>query len=169
MLCEAMADRPKLLVSACLLGSPVRYDGSAKSFADDALARWQREGRIVSVCPEIMGGFPTPRPPAEIADMKDGGAVLDGSGRVIEAGGKDVTAAFVDGAHAALRTAQKHDCRFALLTDGSPSCGSIAIYDGSFTGRKHANAGVTATLLRRHEITVFAPSQIGELEALMDR
>lgn len=163
-----MVEPPKLLVSACLLGRPVRYDGTAKTLHDDALGRWRRDDRVVAVCPELLGGLPTPRPPAEIADALDGQAVLDGRGRVIETGGADITPAFVHGAHAALKLALDHGCRLALLIDGSPSCGSASIYDGSFTGRRHAGEGVTAALLRRHGVTVFAPDRIDELAAMMD-
>lgn len=163
-----MIEHPKLLVSACLLGKPVRYDGTAKTLRDDALSRWLREGRVVAVCPELLGGLPTPRPPAEIADALGGQAVLDGLGRVMEVGGTDVTAAFIDGALAALNLALDHGCRFALLIDGSPSCGSALVYDGSFTGHRNAGEGVTAALLRRHGVTVFAPDRIDELAVMMD-
>jgi uncharacterized protein YbbK (DUF523 family) len=146
----------------------VRYDGTAKTLHGDALSRWRRDGRLVAVCPEQLGGLPTPRPPAEIADAHDGPAVLDGRGRVIETGGADITSAFVQGAQAALKLALDHGCRFALLTDGSPSCGSGLIYDGSFTGRRHAGEGVAAELLRHHGVTVFAPDRIDELAAMMD-
>ncbi|CAG9271029.1 conserved hypothetical protein [Paraburkholderia unamae] len=160
---------PKILVSACLLGSPVRYNGSAKTVAHALLDQWQREGRLVPVCPEVAGGFGVPRPPAEIAAAACGAAVLAGTARVIDVRGMDVTSHFVDGAQAALELALAHDCRFALLTDASPSCGSHAIYDGSFAGRKHAGAGVTTALLRQHGIEVFAETEIDALEARLAR
>ncbi|MEM5310137.1 DUF523 domain-containing protein [Paraburkholderia sp. JHI869] len=156
---------PNILVSACLLGRPVRYNGSAKTVAHALIEQWQREERLVPVCPEVAGGFGVPRPPAEIADAASGGAVLAGAARVIDVRGEDVTAQFVRGAHVALELALTHDCRFALLVDGSPSCGSRAIYDGSFAGHKHAGAGVTTTLLRQHGIEVFAETEIDALHA----
>ncbi|WP_322028407.1 DUF523 domain-containing protein [Paraburkholderia sp. J76] len=156
---------PRILVSACLLGRPVRYNGSAKTVAHALIAQWQREERLVPVCPEVAGGFGVPRPPAEIAHAASGAAVLAGAARVIDARGEDVTAPFVRGAQLALELALAHDCRFALLVDGSPSCGSRAIYDGSFTGHKHAGAGVTAALLRQHGIEVFAETEIDALHA----
>ncbi|WP_322046377.1 DUF523 domain-containing protein [Paraburkholderia sp. J67] len=156
----------KVLVSACLLGSPVRYNGAAKTLAHPLLEAWQREGRVVSVCPELMGGFGVPRPAAEIARAESGDRVLAGAAQVVDASGADVTALFVAGARAALASALEHDCRFALLIDGSPSCGSRFIYDGSFSGQRHAGAGVTAALLRAHGIEVFADS---EIEALGER
>jgi uncharacterized protein YbbK (DUF523 family) len=86
-----------------------------------------------------------------------------GGARVIEATGADVTDLFVAGAHAALNLAREHDCKLALLIDGSPSCGSSFIYDGAFAGRKHVGAGVTAALLRQHGIEVFAGADIDAL------
>ncbi|KAA9370111.1 DUF523 domain-containing protein [Ochrobactrum quorumnocens] len=153
----------KILISACLAGHPVRYNGSAKPLAHPLVDQWRAEGRLVTLCPEVMAGFGVPRLPAEIAAGDDGEAVLSGNGRVIEENGGDVTAQFVAGAQAALAVAQANDCRLALLIDGSPSCGSRSIYDGKFIGQKHSGAGVTATLLRSHGIEVFADSQIEDL------
>ena len=154
----------RILISACLLGRKVRHDGSDKAVDDPAIARWQREGRLVPVCPEVAAGFPTPRPAAEIDGAGGGDGVLDGSTRIVETTGADVTASFLDGAHIALSVARQHGCTHALLTDASPSCGSTAIYDGTFGNTKTAGMGVTTALLRRHGIKVFAHTQIDELE-----
>lgn len=159
----------KILVSACLLGNPVRYDGVAKTLTHPALEAWRREGRIVSICPELSGGFGVPRLPAEIAQAQAGEAVLAGTARVVDVAGADVTPFFVAGAQAALDLARAHDCRFALLIDGSPSCGSRFIYDGSFSGQRRVGAGVTAALLRQHGIEVFADSEIDALCARLAR
>lgn len=157
----------RILVSACLLGQPVRYDGRGKPLFHPHLERWKEEGRVVGFCPEMAAGMPAPRAPAEIAGGATGADVLDGKGRVIDSNGLDVTAEFLSAAEKALAMARHHRCRHALLIDGSPSCGSIAIYDGSFAGRKHAGSGVTAALLARSGIAVFAPSAIEALaEAL---
>jgi len=146
----------KLLISACLLGNPVRYDGRDKKLASALLERLAAEGRLVAICPELAGGLPVPRAPAEIQD-----------GRVIDATGTDVSAAFEDGAQRALALAQAEWCRFALLTDGSPSCGSSFVYDGSFSGTRVPGRGVTAAVLERHGIRVFAPDRIVELASLL--
>lgn len=153
---ESMSIRgPKVLVSACLLGRPVRYDGSSKSLNNEHISRWAAEGRVISVCPEMLAGLPTPRPPAEIAGGQSGAAVLSGDAVILEAGGRDVTATYVEGARAALALASRHGCQYALLMDGSPSCGVSFIYDGSFTGRRQSGDGATAALLRQHKIQVF--------------
>jgi len=155
----------KILVSACLAGFPVRYNGTAKTARDAWLASWREEGRLVIVCPEVAAGFPTPRPPAEIQLRGTGADVLNHRASIDDNTGADVTALFIAGARHALERAQAEDCRFALLADGSPSCGSTFIYDGEFSGTRHAAAGVTATLLQQHGIRVFAESQIAELAA----
>ncbi|MDR6432089.1 DUF523 domain-containing protein [Brucella pseudogrignonensis] len=155
----------KILISACLAGHPVRYNGSAKPLNHPLIDQWRSEGRLVSVCPELMGGFSVPRPSAEIAEGSNGEAVLAGEGRVVEENGKDVTSQFIAGARAALAVARANDCRFALLIDGSPSCGSRLIYDGNFAGKKHSGAGVTATLLRSNGIEVFSDMEIEALGA----
>lgn len=153
----------KILVSACLIGRPVRYDGAAKSVAHPALEQWRREGRLVTICPELTAGFSVPRPPAEISQGQSGQAVLAGDAQVFEATGADVSDLYIAGAQAALALALEHECTFALLADGSPSCGSSFIYGGSFDGRKHVGAGVTAALLRQNGIEVFAESEIDAL------
>jgi uncharacterized protein YbbK (DUF523 family) len=171
----------RILVSACLLGVPVRYDGKAKTRDDEILARWRSEGRLLSCCPEVSGGLPVPRPPAEVTstalpgrpaaeasavtDGTDGAAVLDGAARVLTASGVDVTAAFVRGAAAALEVAQRHAVRVAVLKEGSPSCGSSRIYDGTFTGHATTGSGVTTALLTRHGIRVFNEDQLGPAAA----
>jgi uncharacterized protein YbbK (DUF523 family) len=158
----------RILVSACLLGRPVRYNGSAKPFIHPALARWQAEDRVVSICPELTAGFSVPRPPAEIRASRSGEDVLTGAARVIEQGGADVTALYLTGARAALALARTENCRFALLIDGSPSCGSSFIHNGDFDGAIHNGSGVTAALLRAHGIEVFAPAEIERLELMIE-
>jgi uncharacterized protein YbbK (DUF523 family) len=115
----------------------------------------------------VAAGLPTPRPPAEIQLRRSGADVLNHAASILENTGADVTALFIAGAEHALRRAQAENCRYALLADGSPSCGSTFIHDGEFSGATHAGAGVTATLLRQHGIRVFAQSQIAELAAVI--
>jgi len=159
----------RILISACLLGRPVRYDGRGKALAHHLLERWKAEDRLVPVCPEVIAGFPTPRPPAEFEPGANGETVLDGRARVFENTGQDVTAQFLNGADAALRIARENGCRFALLTDGSPSCGSGIVYGGRFDGRTVAGEGVAAALLRRHGVSVFSEGRIEELAQALAR
>ncbi|MBX8802138.1 DUF523 domain-containing protein [Ochrobactrum sp. MR28] len=154
----------KILVSACLLGKPVRYNGSDKKSGHPALEQWVREERVISVCPELTAGFSIPRPPAEIANGFSGNDVLSENARVVEITGRDVTELYVEGARATLAVALENGCKYALLTDGSPSCGSAFIYDGAFAGNKHNAAGVTSALLLQHGIEVFSEAQIPALQ-----
>jgi uncharacterized protein YbbK (DUF523 family) len=150
----------RLLVSACLLGQKVRYNGSDKYLEDRLLTLWQQQGRIVPICPEVAAGLPTPRPPAEIRPS---------DGHIFENTGADVTEIFETGAQIALTVAQRESCRFALLTDGSPSCGATFVYDGSFSGTRVPGQGRTVALLRRHGIAVYAPSEIDTLAIALER
>jgi uncharacterized protein YbbK (DUF523 family) len=147
-----------LLVSACLLGLPTCYDGKARAIP--GLLEFAARGLVVPICPEIAGGLPVPRPPAECVGG-DGEAVLEGLAFVRTAGGEDVTAAFVAGAGRALDIAQRLGIRRALLKENSPSCGSRCTYDGTFQGRLVAGQGVTVALLRRHGIEVISEEQWG--------
>ena len=153
----------KILVSACLLGEKVRYDGG-DCRQSGLLEQWQGEGRLISICPEVAGGLPIPRPPAEIVSGC-ANAILCGDGSVQRNNGVDVTDAFVDGAERALALCIKHQIRFAILKEGSPSCGSSKINDGTFSGIKIKGEGVTASLLKRHGITVFSESEVEQLVA----
>lgn len=155
----------KILISACLLGQPVRYDGLSKPVVSEQLALWQTEGRLVPFCPEVAGGLPTPRPAAEIVQTGAGYKVLTSDGR-------DLTAPFVQGAEQALTLCQEHDIRLAIMTENSPSCGSHSIYDGQHRRQIIAGEGLTVALLRQHGIRVFSQHQITQaaacLQALSD-
>ncbi|MFS1301577.1 DUF523 domain-containing protein [Streptosporangium longisporum] len=157
----------RIMVSACLMGRRVRYDGAAKTSEDALLAAWRRQGRLVAFCPEVEGGLPVPRPAAEIEGGAGGGAVLDGTARVLTAGGEDVTAAFVAGARAALEAARSCGARVAILKEGSPSCGSLTIHDGAFAGGRVPGHGVTTALLERNGIAVFGEGRVAEAAAYL--
>ena len=142
----------RVLVSACLLGQPVRYDGQSKGIVSDWLSELGAEGRTQSFCPEVAGGLPTPRPPSERQGE-----------RVVTASGLDVTDEFDRGADLALALCLAQGIRFALLKEGSPSCGSSRIYNGRFEGVSVAGEGKTTALLRRNGIAVFSEEQLPEL------
>ncbi|PYB92006.1 DUF523 domain-containing protein [Pseudomonas koreensis] len=150
----------KILVSRCLLGHRVRYDGGA-SGPFDLLEQWIEEGRVVPLCPEVAGGLPTPRAAAEIPGGQ-GVEVLDGIAAVITTDGEDVSAQFLEGARQALELVQKHGIRVAVLKANSPSCGNLLTYDGTFRGVKVSGEGVTAALLKRHGVRVFSELELAE-------
>lgn len=151
-------EAPRILVSACLLGHPVRFDGGAKPCASPILARWVAEGWVVPVCPEQAGGLDTPRPPGE----------LQPDGRVRTADGTDLTEAFLEGAQATLDLARRIGAVLAILKEGSPSCGSGFVHDGTFRGRRRPGQGMTASLLRAHGIPVFSEEALEEAQAWLE-
>jgi uncharacterized protein YbbK (DUF523 family) len=137
----------EILVSACLLGVPCRYD--AKSGEDARVIALAGRHTLIPVCPEIYGGLPTPRTPCEIRD-----------GRVYQKTGEDVTGEYTNGAQAARLFARVAGCRYAVLKERSPSCGTGRIYDGSFSGKLVPGDGVTAALLKKDGIIVLTPDQL---------
>jgi uncharacterized protein YbbK (DUF523 family) len=155
----------KILVSRCLLGHRVRYDGGA-SGPFDQLQQWLDEGRVVPLCPEVAGGLPTPRAAAEIPGGQ-GSEVLEGQAAVITTDGEDVSAQFLSGAFQALELVQKHDIRIAVLKAYSPSCGNLLTYDGTFSGVKVSGEGVTAALLKRHGVQVFSELELPQAAAAL--
>ena len=150
---DNIINTPKILVSACLLGCPVRYDGQSKPVHHELLQRWHANGWLVPFCPEQAGGLPTPRPAAEIQ--------IDG--RIITGCGQDVTTAFVKGAEQALAVCREQRIQYAILKESSPSCGSSTVYDGQFRNRKIAGEGVTCKLLRRNNISVYSEEELDVL------
>lgn len=139
----------KILVSACLLGESCKYSGGS-NYNQGVLDWLKKKGaEAVPICPEVMGGLPTPRMPSEI----DGG-------RVVTKDGRDVTEAFQKGAEAALRTALKNQCSLAVLKERSPSCGCGSIYDGSFTGTVTQGDGMAARLLKQAGIRILGENSL---------
>jgi uncharacterized protein YbbK (DUF523 family) len=145
------------VVSACLMGCQCRYDKGTNEV--EAVAQMVKNGEAVPVCPEQLGGLPTPRNPAEIVGG-DGFDVLDGKAKVIDNQGRDVTRQFLDGALQTLRIAQTAGAREAVLKERSPSCGSRMIYDGTFSRTTKQGVGVTAALLMRNGIRVISEEQV---------
>jgi uncharacterized protein YbbK (DUF523 family) len=154
----------RILVSSCLAGRPVRYDGAAKPVEADLFERWRAEGRLVPFCPELSGGLTVPRPPAEIVGG-DGGDGRDRTAPALTSTGEEVTGEFMRGARLALETARRSGARTALLKEGSPSCGTHRVYDGTFTGTPAPGTGVTTALLERAGIKVFAETDLAPVQA----
>ncbi len=145
---------PKILISACLLGDSVRYDGQHKLIAHPIIEQWSKAGYLIKQCPEVSGGLSIPRPPAEIQDA-EASAIT-----VLTNQGEDVTQAFTDGANHTLQLCLQYNIKLAILTEGSPSCGSSLINDGNFSGNKIKGEGLTTRLLRQHQIKVFSHNQL---------
>jgi len=142
---------PKILISSCLLGNKVRYDGKDNLQSNTRLHDWVKAGNVIAICPEMAGGLPTPRPPAEIQqDTK----------RVITIDGEDVTAEYVAGAEKALALVKQHNIRVVILKARSPSCGAKQIYDGTHSGKLIPGQGATAALLSKHGIQLFDETEI---------
>lgn len=155
-------EKQKILISACLLGNKVRYDGK-DSFCDHPiLQQWQQQQQLIIVCPEMAGGLPTPRPACQIVGSGGGDAVLQGTAQVISSEGMDATAQYLQGAHKALELAQTHHVAMAILKARSPSCGNNIIYDGSFSKSLIPGMGVSAALLTQHGFKVFNEEQLEE-------
>jgi uncharacterized protein YbbK (DUF523 family) len=158
----------KILISACLLGRKVRYDGKTLPVTDNLLERWMAQGRVISVCPEVDAGMSIPRAPAEIT-AGTGYDVLAGTAKVLIENGDEVSAYFEKGAQLTLALCKQYDIKVAVLTESSPSCGSSNIYDGSFTRQKIAGVGVTVALLEQHGIKVFNQHQLSEADRALGR
>ncbi|MDY9922033.1 MAG: DUF523 domain-containing protein [Synergistota bacterium] len=143
----------KILVSACLLGINSRYCGGG--CLNEKIASLTANHDLIPVCPEQLGGLPTPREPDEIRE-----------GRVFEKNGKDNTDNFQKGADETLRLARLLKVDMAILKQNSPSCGSSMIYDGTFSGKKIPGSGITASLLIQNGIRVISEDDIDELREL---
>lgn len=145
-----------IAVSACLLGTPCRYDGRSKPCEAARHLRELPSVTVVPVCPEAAGGLLTPRTPSEIV----------GSGadrRVVDPQGTDRTDAFRRGAQKTLELVREAGCTVAVLKSKSPSCGIGRVYDGSFSGRLVAGNGVAAQLLLDHGVAAIDEERLAEL------
>jgi uncharacterized protein YbbK (DUF523 family) len=148
-----------ILVSSCLAGLEVRYDSTHS--LNKNVSKLVKENKAVTICPELLGGFSTPREPAEIVGG-DGGDVLDGKAKVIEKSGEDVTELYIKGAYATLEKAKEINAKIVVLKENSPSCGSSMIYNGEFMSKKIVGNGVTSALLKRNGLRVISEEKLAE-------
>ena len=146
------------LISACLLGIRCAYSGDDK-YKNDRAVELSGIEPLIPICPEQLGGLPTPRAPQEIQDG-EGEDVLNGRCRVLNKNGEDVTREFVRGAEETLRIAEQLKVKEFIGKFGSPSCGCSQIYDGSFLGRLTSGDGVTTALLRRNGIRIIGEEDL---------
>ena len=137
----------RILVSACLLGENCKYSGGNNY--DQAVVDFVQGHRVIPVCPEVLGGLPIPRSPAELVD-----------GVVINKAGISVDEQFRAGAEKALAIAKQNRAELAILQPRSPSCGVKEIYDGSFTGRKIPGQGVFAKMLQQAGIPALDAGEL---------
>jgi uncharacterized protein YbbK (DUF523 family) len=140
------------LVSSCLAGINCRYDG--KNNLNKKVTELVKAGKAIPVCPEVLGGLPTPRDPSEIIVDEEGNK------RVVTEKGKDLTAEFKLGAEKALQIAKILEAKKAILQQRSPSCGSWKIYDGTFSTNLISGSGLTAELLIAEGIEVLTEADL---------
>jgi len=140
----------KILVSACLVGENCKYN--AGNNLCERVVSLSQNHTLIPVCPEMMGGLPSPRPSCEIV-----------SGIVTSTEGKNVDAEFRRGAEAALLVAKQNEVDLAVLQPRSPSCGVHMIYDGTFSGGKIPGSGVFATLLKENGFRAVEPQDLDGL------
>ncbi len=145
--------KPKLLISACLQGDNVKYDGGNNLIENLDILKENFE--LVAVCPEVMGGLTIPRMPCEITSFKPL--------KIENEFGINMADHFIDGARTVLEMAQQLDIKYALMKSNSPSCGNEKIYDGTFSGTLVDQAGVSSKFLIDHGIKVFNEYQTDKL------
>ena len=137
----------KILVSACLLGTPCRFDGASKKYED--IEELRRKYDIIPFCPEVEGGLKTPRTPCEIR-----------GGKVINKKGEDYTKAYMLGAEKALKLCKFLGIEVAILKENSPSCGTSKIHNGMFDGKLINGMGLTAKLLSANGIKCYSENTV---------
>lgn len=148
--------KPKILISSCLIGENVKYDGGNNALHVKILEQWKQEGILVPLCPEVLGGLGVPRSPCE---------VIEGTHRVINKMGEDVTIFFEKGASETLKIVQENNISMAILKARSPSCGKDIIYDGTFTSTRVNDSGITCKLLQESGVVVFSEEELENAQA----
>lgn len=149
-----------IIVSACLAGVECRYNGSSYAFPE--IVEMVSQGKAIPICPEILAGLPTPRPPVE-----------QYKGKIISLNGEDWTDQYVSGARIGLEIAVASRCQKAILKSKSPTCGLGQIYDGTFSGKLVSGDGIFSKLLKENGIEVcteenFTASSILELKTKLE-
>ena len=138
-----------VLISACLLGVDCKYNGSNNKLDDKIIHSLKEKYNLIPVCPQIMGGMPTPRNPVEISD-----------GKVFDYDGEEFTKEFEKGSEEVVKLAKLYDATIAILKENSPSCGSNYIYDGTFNHQKIKGMGIAAHKLSKENIKLFSEENV---------
>jgi uncharacterized protein YbbK (DUF523 family) len=139
-----------LIISSCLCGNNTKYNGGNNLI--DKLDLLKEKFNLITICPEVFGGLTTPRNPSEIIGDK-----------VFSNKGLDVTDNFHNGAKMAVDILKKYNAKYALLKEGSPSCGVHKVYDGTFSGVKISGSGITTQMFKKLGIIVFSENEVEEL------
>ena len=147
-----------ILVSACLLGHKVKYNGRDDN-TQELLLQYNERGHFLAVCPECFAMLPVPRPKREI-QQGTGPQVMAGRAKAADIHAMDTTAYMLTGADKVLKIAEAYHAKVAILKEGSPSCGVHRIYDGHFNGTTVRGSGVSAALLQKHGITVYSEQDL---------
>lgn len=142
-----------ILISSCLIGLNVKWNGKSKNIAD--LKRLVSEGKAIFLCPEQIGGLSTPRVPAEIEAGRTAKEVLEGKAKIIGNNGSNLTEEIIRGSNETLKFCKEYGIKIAILRDGSPTCGSVKTYSGRFDGVKIKGRGVLTELLEQNGIKVY--------------
>ena len=148
-------EKEKLLISSCLLGEFVKYNGHHNLLEDSIIEELKKRYTLFSVCPETEGGLPTPRFPNEIISINPL--------KVINKEQVDQTKEFVTGATKTLEICKNEGISKAILKANSPSCGNKTIYDGTFSSRRIKGSGVTADMLIKNNIEVYNEDELEKL------
>lgn len=143
--------KEKILISACLIGAKVRYDGRDKREPD--AFKLLNHFDLIPICPETDGGLSVPRQPSE----------LNGERQAVTADGRDVTAAYQKGISLTLEIVRRFHIKLAVLKDRSPSCGVHRIHDGSFNGGLIDGTGLLTEALLQEGLTVISENEIENL------
>jgi len=151
----------KIIVSSCLMGKFVRYNGTTYWSTHPILELLKKKVEIIDFCPEVEGGLPTPRKAAEIRGG-DGFDVLLKNAQVLTNTQKNITKNFIDGAKKLRTICEKYNIGFVIFKEGSPACGVNRIYDGTFTHTSKTGTGVAAALLKKLKIPLFSEDEIEE-------
>ena len=148
----------KILISACLLGQNVKYDGNNNSILENLfIKKLLNLNMLLPICPEVEGGLPTPRAPVEIKDKK-----------AIDKEGNDKTKNFFLGAQKTCQFALENDVKIAIMKAKSPSCGKGKIYDGTFSKKLIDTSGIVVMALEEIGIEVFSEDDLKKLEKILD-
>ena len=147
--------KEKVLISACLLGENVKYNGKNNQIELSILNKLKEKYELIPFCPEVEGGLPTPRPPSEI--------VSQNPLKIINNQSKDVTSNFMKGAKKTLDLVKKYGIKKAIMKANSPSCSNDKIYDGTFSNTLIKGDGVTVKYLKREGVEVFNEDDVSTL------